>query len=268
MSKRVFMGHIAVVGGHRVSREAPSFTLQPGRARLDGTVMEDGAETYELGLHTVEVGMPGAFANSEADKRWVTELGTTPAPHLPITLQLVPGNGTVNDDVAMLDSCTPGVKWTRERGKLAMYDLSLVQHEPLVLGKLLYTSIGTAGLTGVTTGTGVLLGPLLAAVPGVSLGWVLTVHFHVLNYPPVSGTTPALIGRIESSAIGDFTDAMTRITFNSANATPKGEIYTLDGDVLAIADQTWRFKTLAPTGTGSPTFYVLVAASLWQKQAS
>jgi hypothetical protein len=114
---------------------------------------------------------------------------------------------------------------------------------PIAAGRLLYH--GDVTVTGSTPGQN--LGTVLA-------GQALYCHFHVPKTP--TGTTPVLGAIIESSALGDFSDAVTRYTFS--NFTSSGvQRAVVNGP---IADATYRVKYTL-TGT-TPNFRVRIAAGI------
>lgn len=114
---------------------------------------------------------------------------------------------------------------------------------PLAAGRLLLHGDVTA--TGATTGQ---------ALGAVAADQALYCHFHVPKTP--TGTTPVLAAIIESSALGDFSDAVTRYTFT--NFTTKSvQRAVVNGP---IADTTFRVKYTL-TGT-TPNFRVRIAAGI------
>jgi hypothetical protein len=83
----------------------------------------------------------------------------------------------------------------------------------------------------------------------------LYAHVHVVGDP--AGTTPSLAVILESSALGDFTDAVTRFTFTSFTARGRQRA------VIAgpITDTHYRFRVTVG-GTGSPLFRVRFSAGI------
>jgi hypothetical protein len=128
-------------------------------------------------------------------------------------------------------------------GEVAPWSGTAKSAWPLVRGQFGHPP-GTAR-TATGTGTGLNLG----AVPE---GKRLYAALHVLS---VSGTTPSITARVESSVDNTFASPTTRLTFTAATAAG-GQALRTDG--TAITDTWWR---LGWTISGStPSF--LFAASL------
>jgi hypothetical protein len=101
---------------------------------------------------------------------------------------------------------------------------------------------GTAR-TATGTGTGLEVG-------AVAAGARLYAALHVLS---VSGTTPSLTARVESSADNTFAAPTTRLTFAAATAAG-GQALRTDGS--AITDTWWR---VAWTVTGTTPSFMFAA---------
>lgn len=130
-----------------------------------------------------------------------------------------------------------------EVGEVAPWTSTAKGSWPLVRGQFAHPP-GTARTT-TGTGTGLELG-------AVAAGRRLYAALHVLS---VSGTTPSLTARVESSADDTFAAPTTRLTFDAA-AGAGGQILRTDG--TAITDTWWR---LAWDITGT-TPSILFAAAL------
>lgn len=113
---------------------------------------------------------------------------------------------------------------------------------PLARGQFAHPP-GTAR-TATGTGTGLQLG-------AVAAGKRLYAALHVLS---VSGTTPSLTARVESSVDNTFASPTTRATFTAA-AAAGGQILRTDG--TAITDTWWR---VAWTITGTTPSFLFAAA--------
>jgi hypothetical protein len=112
---------------------------------------------------------------------------------------------------------------------------------PLVRGQFAHPP-GTAR-TATGTGTGLEVG-------AVAAGARLYAALHVLS---VSGTTPSLTARVESSADNTFAAPTTRLTFAAATAAG-GQALRTDGS--AITDTWWR---VAWTVTGTTPSFMFAA---------
>lgn len=89
----------------------------------------------------------------------------------------------------------------------------------------------------------------------VALGKSLYLHAHVGSVP--AGTSPSLAVILESSAIGDFSDAVTRATLTSFTTRGRQRVI-IPGP---ITDPYYRFSWTIG-GTGSPSFLTRLAAGI------
>jgi hypothetical protein len=127
-------------------------------------------------------------------------------------------------------------------GEVAPWSSNAKSSWPLVRGQFAHPP-GTAR-TSSGTGTGLNLG-------AVATGKRMYAALHVLS---VSGTTPSLTARVESSVDNTFASPTTRLTFTAA-ATVGGQVLRTDG--TAITDTWWR---IAWTISGTTPSFLFVGS--------
>lgn len=127
-------------------------------------------------------------------------------------------------------------------GEIAPWSGTAKSSWPMARGQFAHPP-GTAR-TATGTGTGLQLG-------AVALNKRLYASLHVLS---VSGTTPSLTARVESSVDNTFAAPTTRLTFTAASAVG-GQILRTTGS--AITDTWWR---VAWTVSGTTPSFMFAAA--------
>lgn len=127
-------------------------------------------------------------------------------------------------------------------GEVAPWSGTAKSAWPLVRGQFAHPP-GTAR-TATGTGTGLNLG-------AVTVGKRMYAALHVLS---VSGTTPSITARVESSVDNTFASPTTRLTFTAATAVG-GQALRTDG--TAITDTWWR---IAWTISGTTPSFLFVGS--------
>ncbi|MFI1030730.1 hypothetical protein [Streptomyces sp. NPDC020951] len=148
----------------------------------------------------------------------------------------------VGDLAYLVSALRSDYKLFAEVGEVAPWSGTAKSSWPLVRGQFAHPP-GTAR-TATGTGTGLQLG----AVPARKC---LYAALHVLS---VSGTTPSITARVESSVDNTFASPTTRLTFAAATAVG-GQSLRTDGS--AITDTWWR---IAWTISGSTPSFLFVSS--------
>lgn len=253
MAKPIFYNRVAVFGGYRLSRDSNSVVINPSRAREDLTDLEAKSEKYELGKWTGDFNFRG-WTDDAIEKHFLALLAASaaPDPALPLSICMEKGNGAAGDFCFQIAGCPVGLPLMRESGRVMSYELQGKAQDRIQYGQILFTSVGTAGITGVANGPVVQLG----AISSTQEMWVA---YHLLNFPAASGTSPTLDSKIQSAAAVGFASPTDRLTLPQRTATVTGSVHRIAGP---ITDQYWRYVVTAVGGTASPTLYVLVTAAI------
>ena len=255
MAKSVYLNRIFAWGTRRLSADSNSLTLETDREKVPNDDLESGHKKV----------LPGAFMSEVMFKG-----GTSVDLELRILQDIKAGvenvftscqaaNGAVGSMAVLQYGPATSFKWTGEFGARREFEIGLATQMRLAHGSVMFQSVGTAGISGATTGTGVNLG----AIPAGSEG--LFSYHGGLTPPGVTGTLPTLDGVLESDADNTWASPVTRATLTQAGASGISQLITIDGDTTPVTDTWWRFKFSAPGGTGGPVFYVLAAGAVRAK---
>lgn len=192
------------------------------------------------GLAAAELAGEGQWEAGDASKvddaSWSQLGGTGPWTVCPT------GAAFVGDLAYVMNAMRSDYKLFDAVGEVAPWSGTAKSTWPMARGVVMHPP-GTAR-TSTGTGTGLQLG----AVPA---GDRLYAALHVLS---VSGSTPSITARVESSADNTFASPTTRLTFTAATAAG-GQILRTDGS--AITDTWWR---VAWTISGSTPSFLFVGA--------
>lgn len=252
--KGVLLNRMAIIGGHRISRDASRIVLNMGRSKEDTTTWEDKSERYELGRWTGDFNMAGRAADA-LEARFLGELELAATPSHPTTIFLANGNGSPGGLAAMMDGCAFDYSVGGEQGRMPRFELSGAAQDRGMIGEILESSIGTVGITGAQDGTAVELGALTEDQE-------LVVVYHLLHFPAAEGTNPTLDAKIQSATDQAFTTPVDRIVLPQRTGTPVGSVHRLSGPVT---DTWWRFVVTAVGGTATPKLWVVVTAAIVAK---
>lgn len=252
MAKPILLDRRVILGGHRISRDANRVGFGPiGRTRVPAETMEVKSGRYELGRWQGEFTIQG-YTDEELEARFLAELAKTTAPTTPLTMFLEPGNGAAGEMVAQMSGCAFDINFTGEQGQLQGFEISGSAHDRGMIGEILRSSIGTAGITGIGDGTAVNLGAISATQK-------MVVIYHLLNFPAAEGTTPTLDHKIQSATDEPFTTPADRAVLTQLTDTPVGLVAEIAGPVT---DTWWRHSVTAVGGTGTPKLWVVVSAAI------
>lgn len=255
MAKNVYLNRIFAWGTRRLSADSNALTLETDREKVPNDDVESAHKKV----------LPGAFTSS-----LMFTGGTSVDLELRVLQDLEAGtenvftacqaaNGAVGSMAVLQYGPATSFKWSGDFGARREFEIEIATQMRLAHGYVMFQSVGTAGISGATTGTGVELG----AIPAGSEG--LFSYHGGLTPPGVTGTTPTLDGVLESDADDTWASPVTRATLTQAGADGISELITIDGDSTPITDTWWRFKFSAPGGTGSPVFYALAAGAIRTK---
>lgn len=252
MAKPILLDRRVILGGHRISRDANRVGFGPiGRARVPAETLEVKSGRYELGRWQGDFVIQG-YTDEAVEARFLAELAKAAAPTVPLTMFLEPGDGVAGEMVAQMNGCPFGINFGGEQGALQSFEMSGSGHDRAMVGEILRSSIGTAGITGAGNGTAVNLGAISATQK-------MVVVYHLLNFPAATGTAPTLDHKIQSATVEAFTTPVDRATLTQLTATPIGLVAEIAGPVT---DTWWRHAVTAVGGTVTPTLWVVVSAAI------
>lgn len=254
MSGSVHLTEISALGARRVSSDANAIEFSFGRAEIPNDDLESETDRFLCGSYAGDMTINGGTSEDfEQSIAAVLKAGT----RVPLT-RCLGAAGAVGTRAVMSMVMLSKITITNERGQRRDFAITAKiddEARPEIGGTVLHQSVGTAGVTATSNGTGVELEALGAAEE-------MLVHFHILDPPGVTGTSPTLDVVIESDVDDTWASPVTRVTF--AQATEPGwQIARIDGDTDPVTDTWWRAKFTV--GGVTPVFYPLVAAVIRAK---
>lgn len=255
MAKSVYKNRIFAWGTRRLSADSNSLTVETDREKVPNDDIEASHKKVLAGVFTSEIGFKGG-TSIDLELRILQDIdaGTE---H--VYTGCIAEGGAVGSMAVLQKGPATSFKWSGEFGARREFEIGIATQMRLAHGFVMFQSVGTAGITAPTTGTGVEVG----AIPAGSEG--LFSYHGGLTPPGVTGTTPTLDGVLESDVDDTWTTPVTRATLTQAGADGIAELITIDGDTTPITDTWWRFKFTAVGGTDSPTFYALAAGAVRTK---
>lgn len=179
---------------------------------------------------------------SQPDDVLWSQLGVNTQP-----LTVAPTSGAVGTLCYLTKTMESAYKPAGDVGKLVTAEATWMGNQPVVRGQILHPQ-GTARTT-TGNGTGLQLGAVLASQR-------LYANLHVLS---VSGTTPSLTVKVQSSVDNTFASPTDRITFTAATA-----LSAQASSLLGAVTDTWFRATWTITGT-TPSFLFAVSAGIAPK---
>lgn len=192
------------------------------------------------GLASAEISAEGQWEAGDASKvddaSWSQLGGTGP------WTATANNSAAVGDLAYLVNAMRADLKLFDAVGEVAPWTGTAKSSWAMARGQIAHPP-GTAR-TATGTGTGLQLG-------AVAANRRLYAALHVLS---VSGTTPSITARVESSVDNTFGSPTTRLTFAAANAAG-GQILRTDGS--AITDTWWR---IAWTISGSTPSFLFVSS--------
>lgn len=237
----------------RIYLETVDLTGFGNKVELASTALDEDKTTFASGgwkeraggLFDTVAGLEGFFDSGDLSKPddgfWATLGGNQNA------LTVVPTSGAVGSLAYLTRAQVKDYKPGANVGKLLSWSANLGGNSPMVRGQILHPQ-GTARTTS-GNGTGVQLG-------AVSATQRLWSTLHVFS---VSGTTPSITVKVQSSVDNSWASPTDRITF-AADTTLDGQV----GSVLGAVTDTWWRTTWAVSGT-TPSFLFAVAAGIGPK---
>lgn len=233
------------IGAYNLSGDANSLALDHSAEQQDDTVIADVARSRTPGLKAVALQCEGFWNSGAAGGGFLDELLHDSLALADVPVTVCPIAGAVEGDRAFT-FLAELAEYQRRAPVGEMFRFSAGAEGrgiPLIRGQLLEPGISARVATG--NGVGWQLGALSASQR-------MYAALHVLT---VSGTTPSLTAKVQSSATqgGAYAD---RITFG-AKTTAGYEWSSVAG---AVTDTWWRAQWTI-TGT-TPSFLFVVAAGI------
>lgn len=255
MAKFKVSQFLVFLGPYRLSADASYITLPLDREDLDASSLEDVVNQHDAGAINATAMVRG-IGSDTLDAAFIEALRTGAA-EVPLVICKNLG-GALTSPAWVTEAKVGGHDTERPRAQFEQQEASLWQNRVYQIGNVLYNWLVDGAVTADDDGPTVQVGALGADQ--------LLLCALVMPDPPEATGVGTLDVVLESSAIGDFSDAVTRHTFTQLDAEDlRGyELAVIDGDDSPVTDEYWRVA-LDVTTAGSPSFPIVAVISIAAK---